>query len=194
MAKYHASTYEITLYDKVKDLEQARKFGSRRGAETDYDCQTDLFKGQIKPEVLRFEVRLTSKKLKFLFGTIGIKRNTTLKNLFCANLSRAVLLYYWDTITKGLYIINIETRSCEKLADNIRTKFPTKRSNSVLALMGFVITYQQIGARGAKLMLCLNDSQFYRLKADAQKLEQDYKCPRFRALGIIRKQLEEMSG
>lgn len=192
MAKYHASTYEICLYDKMKDLEQARKFGSKRGAEMDYDCQTDLFKGRIKPEVLRFEVRLTSKKLKPLLGTLGVKRDLTLKNLFCSNLSRAVLLHYWDTITKGLYIMNIETKFCEKLADKIRAKFPTKRPNSVLALMGFIITCQQMGARGAKLMLRLNDSQFYRLKADAQKLEQDCKCPRFRALGMIRKQLEEI--
>lgn len=192
MAKYHASTYEISLYDKVKDLEQVRKFGSRRGMETDYDCQIDLFKGQIKPEVLRFEVRLTSKKLKSLLGTLGIKRDMTLKNLFCANLSRAVLLHYWDTITNGLYLMNIETKSCEKLTDKIRDKFPTKRPNSVLALMGFVIACQQMGGRGAKLMLRLNDSQFYRLKADAQKLEQDHKCPRFRALSIIRKQLVEI--
>lgn len=191
MAKYHASTYEIALYDKVKDLEQARKFGQNRGAETDYDCQTDLFKGRIKPEVLRFEARLKSKKLKSLLATLGIKRGMTLKDLFCASLSRAVLLHYWDTITKGLYIMNIESQSCEKLTDNIRAKFPAKRPHSVLALMGFVIACQQVGIRGARLMLRLNDSQFYRLKADARKLEQDYKCPRFRALGMIRAQLKE---
>jgi hypothetical protein len=87
--------------------------------------------------------------------------------------------------------MNIETKSCEKLTDNIREKFQTKRPNSVLALMGFVITCQQIGVRGARMLLCLSDSQFYRLKADAQKLEQDYKCPRFRALSMIRAQLKE---
>jgi hypothetical protein len=43
MAKYHATNYEIALYDKVKDLEHAAKFGDRRGAETDYGCQSDLF-------------------------------------------------------------------------------------------------------------------------------------------------------
>jgi len=115
----------------------------------------------------------------------------TLKDLFCASLSRAVLLHYWDTITKGLYIMNIETKSCEKLTDNIREKFPTKRPNSVLALMGFVITCQQVGMRGARMLLRLNDSQFYRLKADAGKLDKDYKCPRFRALGMIRAQLKD---
>lgn len=191
MAKYHASTFEIALYDKVKDLEQGRKFGAGRGAETDYDCQTDLLIGRTKPEVLRFEVRLKSRKLKSLMKALGIKRDMTLKDLFCASLSRAVLLHYWDTITKGLYIMNIETKSCEKLTDNIRAKFPNKRPNSVLALMGFVMTCQQVGMRGARLLLRLNDSQFYRLKADAGKLEQDYKCPRFRALSMIRAQLKE---
>lgn len=191
MAKYHASTFEIAIYDKVKDLEQARKYGAKRGAETDYDCQHDLFAGQKTPEVLRLEVRLQSRKLKALMKTLGIERGMILKELFCASLSRAVLMHYWEEITKGLYVLNIDTESCEKLIDNIRAHFPKKRPNTILALMGFVQTCQQTGIRGAKLLLCLNDSQFYRLKADAKKLEQDTKSPRFLALHSVKSQLRE---
>ncbi len=43
MAKYHAGSYEIALYDKVKDLEQAAKYGAKRGAAADYDGAGDLF-------------------------------------------------------------------------------------------------------------------------------------------------------
>ena len=35
MVKYHSSLYEIALYDKVKDLEQAAKDGEKRGMEID---------------------------------------------------------------------------------------------------------------------------------------------------------------
>ncbi|MGQ0527577.1 MAG: hypothetical protein ACT4OY_06060 [Alphaproteobacteria bacterium] len=191
MAKYHASNFEIVIYDKVKDLEQARKYGYKRGVETDYNCQHGLFEGRTKPEVLRLEVRLKSRKIKSLLASLGFQPRTILKDLFCANLSRAVLLHYWDEMTKGLYILNIEAGSCEKLVDNIRAHFPSKRPNSVLALMGFINACQETGIRGAKLLLKLSDAQFSRLKADAKKLEQNYKCPRFRILAAIRAQLKE---
>jgi len=191
MAKYHASTYEIAIYDKVKDLEQARKYGAGRAAEMDYDYQDDLFTDRKAPEVLRLEVRLKSRKLKSLMKTLGASREMTLKGLFCATLSRAILMYYWAEITKGLYVLNIDAGSCEKLIDNIRAHFPKKRPNTILALMGFVQTCQQTGIRGAKLLLGLNNSQFYRLKADAKKLEQDTKSPRFAVLGAVKSQLKE---
>ncbi|HCQ71104.1 MAG TPA: hypothetical protein DIU06_03015 [Rhodospirillaceae bacterium] len=191
MAKYHASTFEIAIYDKVKLLEQARKYGARRGAETDYDCQKDLFTGQKTPEVLRLEIRLQSRKLKSLIKNLGVSRKMTLTDLYCASLSRAVLMHYWAEITKGLYVLNINTGSCEKLIDNIRAHFPKKRPNTILALMGFVQTCQQVGIRGAKLLLGLNNSQFYRLKADAQKLEQETKSPHFAVLGAVKSQLKE---
>jgi hypothetical protein len=191
MAKYHASNFEIAIYDKVKDLEQAKKYGTGRGAETDYDCQHDFLKGCQKPEVLRLEIRLKTRKIKSLLGTLGIKHEMVLKDLFCPNISRAVLLHYWDVITNGLYIMNIDAGSCEKLIDNIRQHFPKKRVNTVLSLMAFVLTCQQTGIRGARLLLGLNNAQYYRFKADAKKLEQNYRCPRFRVLASIHAQLKE---
>lgn len=56
MVKYHASTYEIVLYDKNKDFEQAQKYGERRGAETDYDFQRGIPNGCLTSHVLRMEV------------------------------------------------------------------------------------------------------------------------------------------
>lgn len=191
MVKYHASTYEIALYDKVKDLEQASKYGAGRGAENDYGCQLDFISGPKKPEVLRFEVRLKSRKLKTLLATLGFKPRATLKELFCADLSRAVLLHYWDEITKGLYILNIDVTDTEKLVDNIPAHFAGKRPTSVLSLMGFIRACHDVGVRGTKILLRLNDTQFYRLKADAKKLEQDGRSSRFHVLAAIRAQLKE---
>lgn len=191
MVKYHASNYEIALYDKVKDLEQASKYGQGRGDENDYDCQLDFLTSLKKPGVLRLEIRLKSRKVKSLLDVLGFKPRTTLKELFCASLSRAVLLHYWDVITKGLYILNIDATDTEKLVDNIRVHFPGKRPTSVLALMGFVRACQDVGVRGTKILLRLSDAQFYRLKADAKKLEQDVRSPRFRILAGVRAQLKE---
>ena len=191
MAKYHASSYEIALYDKVKDLEQAKKYGEKRGAETDYGNQPDFFTGIKKPEVLRFEIRLKSRKFKTVAAGLGFKNKPIFKDIFCASLSRAILLYYWAEITKGLYILNIDVVGSERLVDNIRSRFPRKRPHSILALMGFVKTCQDVGIRGARVLLTLTDTQFYRLKADAKKLQQEAKSPRFRVLAGIRAQLKE---
>ena len=192
MAKYHASTYEIAIYDKVKDLEQGIKYGAGRGAESDYDCQSDFFVNvKSKPEVLRLEIRLKSRKIKSLLAKLGFEPKTTMKELFSADLSRAILLHYWDEITKGLYILNLDAQPFEKLINNIHACFPSKRPHTVLALAGFVQTCQEAGVRGAKLMLKLNNSQFYRLKADAKKLEQDAKSPRFQVLNSVKSQLKE---
>lgn len=191
MAKYHASTFEIAIYDKVKDLEQAKKYGAGRGAETDYDCQRDFLKDYQKPEVLRIEIRLKARKAKNLLGTLGIKRGNTLQELFCPNVSRAVLLHYWKVITNGLYIMNIDAESTEKLIGNIKQHFPKKSPNTILSLTAFILTCQQIGIRGARLLLGLNNSQYYRLKADAKKLEQNHRCPRFQILTSIYTQLKE---
>ncbi len=191
MVKYHASTFEIALYDKVKDLEQASKCGDKRGAENDYDCQVDMFKNMTKPEVLRFEIRLQSRKIKSLLKTLNSTQPITFKGLYNGNLSRAILMHYWQEITNGLYMMNIDSHSTEKLIANINNIFPNKRPQSISSLIGFIITCQQNGIRGAKLLLGLNDSQFYRLKADVKKLDQDDKNPRFRSLNIIKSQLRD---
>lgn len=191
MVKYHANTYEIVLYDKVKDLEQAQKYGEKRGIEIDYDCMDDLFTEKRKPEVLRFEVRLTSKKIKPLFKTLGIRRENTLNDLFSADVSRAVLLHYWQIITNGLYLMNIDTKDIERLVHGIRTAFPQKRPGKIMELIGFIITCQNFGVRGARLALGLKNHHWYRLKADTKALENNSTCPRFLILNGIKQQLEE---
>ncbi|PZP53571.1 MAG: hypothetical protein DI586_10855, partial [Micavibrio aeruginosavorus] len=102
MVKYHASTYEIALYDKVKDLQQARSYGDKRSTENDNIYQTDLLNNLKLPEVLRFEIRLKSRKLKPLLKQLGQDTKLTFENLFSATLSRSILLHYWNQITEGL--------------------------------------------------------------------------------------------
>lgn len=191
MVKYHANTYEIALYDKVKDLEQASKYGRRRGVETDYGCMNDLFTDKRKPEVLRFEIRLTSKKIRPLFKTLGFNQDCTLNELFNASLARSILLHYWQIITSGLYLMNIDTKDVERLAHAIRSTFPRKRPGKIMELICFVVMCQNLGVRGARLALNLPNHHWYRLKADLKILENDKTCPRFLILNGIKQQLQE---
>lgn len=191
MVKYHANTYEIALYDKVKDLEQARKFGCKRSIEKDYEHTVNLFTYKLKPEVLRFEIRLRSKKITTLFKSLGFKFERTLSNLFSADLSRTILMHYWKIITDGLYLMNIDTKDVEKLIHAIRSRFPQKRPSKIMELIGFITSCQKLGIQGAKLALGIKNYQWYRLKADIKVLEGLTTCPRFLIINNIKQQLKE---
>jgi len=190
MAKFHASTYEVALYDKVKDLEQAKKYGDKRGIESDYTCKIDLFANNSRPpEVLRIEARLTSRKIKSLFNTLNIDVECTLHSLFSPDISRSVLMHYWKIITDGLYLMNIQTDDTEQLIHAIKAAFPNKKPAKVMELIGFIYACQKIGARGARLALNLKNHQWYRLKKEAKTLNENNLCPRFLILSTIKKDL-----
>lgn len=191
MIKYHASTYEIALYDKVKDLQQARTYGDKRSAEIDDSCQTDLLNTLKLPEVLRFEIRLKSRKLKPLLQKMGYTGLLTFQNLFSASLSRAILLHFWNQITNGLYLLNLNPDDPAALIARIKTAYPKKRQTSILQLVGFAHTAEKLGIRGAKLHLGLNNQTFYRLKKDLKALDGTHTTPRFSVLKAVKEQITE---
>jgi hypothetical protein len=191
MVKYHASTYEIALYDKVKDLQQARTYGDKRSAEIDNAYQTDLLNTLKLPEVLRFEIRLKSRKLKPLLQKIGHTGPLTFQNLFNASLSRAILLHFWNQITDGLYLLNLNSDDPAELIARIKATYPKKRQISILQLVGFAHTAENLGIRGAKLHLGLNNQNFYRLKKDLKGLDGTHTTPRFSVLKAVKEQITE---
>lgn len=190
MVKYHSNSYEIALYDKVKDLEQATKYGDRRGAETDYACQTDLLNDSPqKPEVLRFEVRLHSRKLKSILKTLQQDKEPVFNDLFRVGVARDVLLHYWEQITSGLPLMLVDASDTASLIQSIRTVFPRKRPQTVMVMMGFIMASQQIGIRGAALALGLKRPQVYRLKKDLKALEAQSLNPRFSVLNAAKQEI-----
>ncbi len=191
MVKYHASTYEIALYDKVKDLQQACTYGDKRSAEIDNAYQADLLNTLKLPEVLRFEIRLKSKKLKPLMQKISHAGPLTFQNLFNASLSRAILLHFWNQITDGLYLLNLNSDDPAALIARIKAAYPKKRQTSVLQLIGFAHTAEKLGIRGAKLHLGLNNQNFYRLKKDLKALDGTHTTPRFSVLKAVKEQITE---
>jgi len=49
--RYHANSFEVTFYDKLKDLEKAR-YTEKRGMERDYGAQLDTFRREALPKEL----------------------------------------------------------------------------------------------------------------------------------------------
>jgi hypothetical protein len=191
MVKYHASSYEIALYDKVKDLQQASTYGDKRSAESDNACQLDLLNAPKLPEVLRFEVRLKSRKLKPMMAQAGNTKAMTFENLFSPSLSRAILLNIWNQITDGLYLMNLTADDPSTLIARIKSTYPRKRPASILQLLGFAYTAEKLGIRGAKLHLGLTNQAFYRLKKEMKTLDATHTTPRFSVLKAVKEQITE---
>ncbi|GEM_PF-3162876 len=94
-------------------------------------------------------------------------------------------------LTDGLYLMNIDSKDIERLVHAVRVAFPKKRPGKIMELIGFISTCQNLGIRGARLALGLQNHQWYRLKAEVRILEKSAVCPRFLILTGIKQQLQE---
>ena len=122
---------------------------------------------------------------------IGHTGPLTFQNLFNASLSRAILLHFWNQITDGLYLLNLNSDDPAALIARIKAAYPKKRQTSILQLIGFAHTAEKLGIRGAKLHLSLNNQNFYRLKKDLKDLDGTHTTPRFSVLKAVKEQIIE---
>jgi hypothetical protein len=157
--RYHTNSFEITFYDKLKDLRQAR-LSKKRAVESDYGRQCDLF---VNPdsfpkqlEVLRMEVRLgTRAKIMRVMGQIGADLEPTFAALFDASVAKDVLLLFWSEIRKQTVILGqIEAQRPEDvLAALAASAAGTARAGRLLQQLGYLILVGSVGFRGAHAVL-----------------------------------------
>jgi hypothetical protein len=99
--RWHSNAYELVFYDKIRDLEQAKK-SDKRSMEKDNTIQLhlhDVLHSKKMFEVLRMEARLNNRrKIQQLLKKLDIKAQITFKGLFKTNIARKVLLHYLDEI------------------------------------------------------------------------------------------------
>lgn len=95
--KLHTNSWELVVYDKLKELEIARK-SDKRSMENDNIIQLNLFEDKTmrKPfEVLRLEARYNNRaKIRHILKIVGIDTEPTLKNLFSSTISQKVMLHF----------------------------------------------------------------------------------------------------
>lgn len=93
--RYHSNHFELVFYDKIKDLEQAKK-GDKRAIENQNSVQLKFFsENNFKPQlqVLCMEARYTShKKIKELLSKLKIDVKPLSKQLFSMEIAQKVLL------------------------------------------------------------------------------------------------------
>jgi hypothetical protein len=153
--RYHANSFEIVFYDKLKDLQQAR-LSEKRAVESNYGRQVDLFVGPgrfLKPlEVLRMEVRLgTRVKIRQTLLKLDDDREPTFAALFDASLAKDVLLLFWAEIQKQtVFLTNIRAQRPEDLLVGLaESMIGPARPGLLLQQLGSLVLIGSIGFRGA---------------------------------------------
>ena len=190
--KWHANSYEVTFYDKIKDLEMARKSG-KRAIEKYNGLQLNLFealKERKRLEVIRMEVRLNKRqKIKQLFKTLNIELEPTFVNLFNSDISQQVLLHYLDEIeSKRLPLFDYKSANAKSLLADLIINNPKLGIKKTIQLFGLKQIFDNMSPRELRAMFGkYSQRSWYRLIAEAKTINlPSTKNP----LEIIRKNLD----
>jgi hypothetical protein len=175
--RYHANSFEVTFYDKLKDLQQA-VISEKRAIERDNAIQTDLFSKTRYPkqlEVLRMEVRLGNRtKIKAMLTSLGIQADTTFHALFNAAISQKTLRYFWQKSTQDMPLLVLSQFKPEDVVQAmIAGSNGQAKPAKLLQHLGGLILVRSIGLRGAKALLerqC-NPRTWQRIKKEMEELD-----------------------
>ena len=174
---YHANSFEVVFYDKLKDLEQAMK-SEKRTIEGDNDCQLSIYDEirKRKPfEVFRMEVRLGKVwKINQIFKKVGMEVDLTFDKVFSKELSQKVLLYFWQQVDAGISIFKMDAKSPFDLLRAIRKNNSNMQPTKLLKLVGSIILIQEAGYRPLREALGIrskNAKIWYSLKKELRSVD-----------------------
>lgn len=174
---YHCNSYEIAIYDKIKDLEKA-KVSEKRSIENGNQIQLNLFNDNIviKPfEVLRIEVRLNNRaKIKSLLNSLKMTIEPTFINLYSLNLSKNIIMHFWKEIEKSSYIFSINADKPSELLKSIINSNPGISNTKALKLLSVISLVQEIGFRNTRNLLDTNHKNnkfWYNTKKELEEIK-----------------------
>lgn len=191
--KWHCNSHEVVFYDKIKELEQAKR-GTKRTIEKDGPIQLkllDRLAHRHKLEILRMEVRLNKRqKIRQLCGKLGIKTDLTFKSLFKPAIAKKVLLHYLDELeSKRPAILDYKFRSDEALLAALCINNPELGPKQILQMLGLKKALEILTPRELRVLFaCFHKRSWYRLMTDAKKVKLPGLTSSFEA---VRAQLEK---
>jgi len=157
--RYHANSYEVTFYDKLRDLEKAR-FSEKRAIERDYGPQLDLLNDRSAfpkaLEVLRLELRLgTRAKIKSVISAIEPEAKPTFAALFNSWFAKEALLRFWKEIRAQMPLIEQAKaqRPEDLLARLAAVANGAARPGALLQQLGSMVLVGSVGFRGAGALM-----------------------------------------
>lgn len=142
--KFRANSFEITFYDKMKDMQKSR-ISEKRAIENDNVIQKSLFEQleesqRKKPlEVIRMEIRLNQRqKIRQILNHINFDIEPTLFNLFKKEIAQKVLLYYLDQIESNYpQTLFLNSNSAKDFLSQFIINNSTKKIKDAILAYGF---------------------------------------------------------
>lgn len=188
--RYHANSFEIAYYDKIKDLKQAKVSG-KRALEKDNEIQLNLFDRLAirKPfEVVRMEVRLNTKqKILQILEKVGIYVEPTFYTLFSSAVSQRVLSYYLVQAEEATTLSSLEIGTPSALFESIRAVNPRMRTGRILEIMAGLILIQEKGVRGFRVLMA-NNHAWYRMKQVMDSVKRNFQ-PKYRGIQLLKNEI-----
>jgi|GEM_PF-236452 len=158
VVRYHANSFEVVFYDKLKDLEKAR-FSEKRAIERDNASQLEMLslRGRFPKqlEVLRMEARLgTRKKIRDVLARINSNAEPTFECLFDDRLAKAVLLHFWESVRVQIPLLDLCRRRPEDILGGLaRSAGAAAQPGKLLQQLGAIWLTGSIGFLGARAAL-----------------------------------------
>lgn len=194
--KWHSNAYELVFYDKIRDLEQAKK-SDKRSMEKDNAIQLHLYQDlhdKKKFEVLRMEARLNNRrKIQQILEKLSIKAPLTFKGLFKTTIARKVLLHYLDEIEHARpALLDFKTNNTKSLLVALIFNNPTLSPRRIFQLYGMKLALDTISIRELRTMFgASNKRSWYRLIADMKNVSITRQSPLSNPFKIIKDCLDE---
>lgn len=166
--RYHSNSYELSFYDKMKDLQQSKK-SEKRAIEKDNYIQQDLFSYTTRQhlEILRMEVRLNNKKcIKNMFEKVGLNsKEMKLKEFFSKDIARKILKKHWfDFVESSMSVVLLSGQSNEVIISKLLSGgFKPSKAFKILGQLNFI---QSNGIRALKEL----DKTFYRTEKELKDI------------------------
>jgi hypothetical protein len=181
--RFRANSYEISLYDKRKDLQKA-KISEKRAIERDNAIQLELF-DEFKPkrpfEVLRMEIRLNQRaKIRQVFKKINVNIEPLFSSIFKESISQQVLLIYLEEIKQGYRLLSYKPKQVSDFIADFKIYNPQIKMRKMLQMLAYKTVMDQLGIRGFREATKIYGSHNWnRLKADLlhYKLPEQAPCP-----------------
>jgi len=194
--KWHANSFEICVYDKVKDLQKAR-ISPKRAFEDNPECQLGLFEKMKKQQlqVIRLEIRLnTRRKITSLLKSLGEEGDTSFNMLFQKRLAAKVLTHYWQELMAQqsmAAILEADLRNPAQFAEAIMVENPNMSASKVLQTVGATLLLQAKGEKSVQVLLDKYSTKTsYRLIKDC-KDHQPSTTPRWAALQQVQQGIKD---
>ena len=194
IVRYHASSYELTFYDKLKDLQTAIKLSEKRAFERQGRMQSEFLQRAVGEEVLRMEFRINDMdKLKDdVFPKMEIEYpEPTFRNLFNKELSRRTCLHFWNIAHTASHSV-IAAQDASSTAFENLIHFGYKPEKAAAIAQGFELIRRGFSMREIKNM----SATWYKSIEEARgqmNLERSYLYSAFLNIGKLLDSFEPLS-